>query len=330
MSPFRARVRRSSVVIATTVLFIIGITANGARMLRRGAPGLTLARTSHAAAPLRGGELLIVGGFDGKAPLAESEIFNLADGSVHAGPHPIYARAEHTATSLKDGNVLVTGGRDGAMALDTAEMYDARTQSFALTGRMTTARVGHTATMLADGRVLVAGNGTAEIFDATTRDFTALDARMNVERSAHSAALLADGRVLFAGGRDAKGNAIDSAEVFDGESFVAIRAMNAARVHPTLRTLPDGKVQIIGGDKDGTMEIFDGVKFTAKAVINRDSSIEREAPQSRLALNDRVDASVTRIEGATVIAGGATRDRMTSDVTVVPDRAWVTTKESEV
>ena len=43
--------------------------------------------------------------------------------------------------------------------------------------------------------------------------------------------------------------------------------MGMARLRPTLCVLPDGKVQVIGGDTESTMEMFnpDAGKFTALA-----------------------------------------------------------------
>ena len=76
----------------------------------------------------------------------------------------------------------------------------------------------------------------------------------------HSAALMLDGRILIAGGRDSAGSALDTVEIFDtaGASFSTVDgALTVARVRPHLRVLFDGKVQIIGGSNDGSMEIYD-------------------------------------------------------------------------
>ena len=69
-----------------------------------------------------------------------------------------------------------------------------------------------------------------------------------------------DGRVLIVGGRDGAGNALDTGEIFDtaGGSFSTVDGnLKVARVRPHLRVLFDGKVQIIGGSNDGSMEIYD-------------------------------------------------------------------------
>ena len=83
---------------------------------------------------------------------------------------------------------------------------------------------------------------------------------LGVARSMHSAALLQDGRVLIVGGRDASGNALSSGEIFDtpAAAFWTIdNELKVARVRAHLRVLFDGKVQIIGGSNDGSMEIYD-------------------------------------------------------------------------
>jgi hypothetical protein len=74
----------------------------------------------------------------------------------------------------------------------------------------------------------------------------------------HSAALLQDGRVLIVGGRDASSD-LASGEIFDpaSSSFIGIGGMEVPRVHPLLRVLFDGKVQLIGGSDDRSMEIYD-------------------------------------------------------------------------
>ena len=76
----------------------------------------------------------------------------------------------------------------------------------------------------------------------------------------HSAALLQDGRVLIVGGRDAGGNELTSGEIFDtpASAFSDVDGtLKVARVRAHLRVLFDGKVQIIGGSNDGSMEIYD-------------------------------------------------------------------------
>src|SRR5207302_2044423 len=144
---------------------------------------------------------------------------------------------------------------------------------------MQVARQGHTATLLADGRIVLIGGenasgpvGAAEVYDPAAGTFSPAGSSL-VPRADHTATLLADGRVLVAGGRSGA-LLLNSTEVFDPAtgSFAATAAlfdpatlsfdrvasaMEVARVQPGLRVLPDGKVQVIGGSRDNSMELFD-------------------------------------------------------------------------
>ena len=75
---------------------------------------------------------------------------------------------------------------------------------------------------------------------------------------------------MLAGGLDSSGERLNSGEIFDPETRAfspAVTIMGMARLRPALRVLPDGKVQVIGGDKEVTMEMFnpEAQKFTALA-----------------------------------------------------------------
>src|SRR6266542_5280727 len=165
---------------------------------------MTVERRAHSATQLADGRVLIVGGENGGGLISQSEIFDPTAGTFSVGGNLSDPRADHSAIRLVDGRVLITGGRGTAGALNTTEIFDPTTGAFASGPAMGVARAGHSATLLADGRVLIAGgdaNGSAEIFDPSTGNFSAVAANMNVARSMHSAALLQDDRVLIVGGR---------------------------------------------------------------------------------------------------------------------------------
>src|SRR5262249_31932550 len=68
------------------------------------------------------------------------------------------------------------------------------------------------------------------------------------------------GQVLIVGGIDAQNAVLNTAEVYDPVSqsfYLPPTDIQMPRAFATLRLLPDGKVQIIGGDSDFSMEIFD-------------------------------------------------------------------------
>ena len=89
---------------------------------------MTLARVDHAAATLKDGRVLIVGGSDGVSPMSLAEIFDPATGqSAGVSGAMSTARVKATATTMLDGHVLVVGGSDGANDLSSAEIFDSAT-----------------------------------------------------------------------------------------------------------------------------------------------------------------------------------------------------------
>ena len=126
------------------------------------------------------------------------------------------------------------------------------------------ARAGETSTTLADGRVLIAGGdaaGSAEMFDPSTGQTTALDAPMRTPRAYHSAILLADGNVLIVGGYVADSESIEgSAELFLAASGTFVKTAGPARVariQPTLTLREDGVVIVSGGSDGASPEFYD-------------------------------------------------------------------------
>src|ERR1051326_7539986 len=219
-------------------------------------------RRGHTATRLADGRVLIAGGENSSGPLNQTEIYDPSDATFSPAGNMNEARADHSATLLADGRVLLIGGRNSSGALTSTEIFDPTTGAFTSGPAMSVARAGHSATLFANGSVLVVGgdaNGTGELLAADVSGFSAAGS-LNTPRSSHSAALLQDGRVLVVGGRDANGNELISGEVFDApaSSFSTIDGqLKVARVRPLLRLLFDGKVQIIGGNNDGSMEIYD-------------------------------------------------------------------------
>src|SRR6266540_4955497 len=235
--------------------------------------GLKIQRAGHTATRLPDGNILVVGGENGSGPVCGAEIFDPASRTFSLGAGLMTARTEHTATRLSDGRVLVIGGRTSNRLLDATEIYDPETRSFSPGPVLDTARAGHTATLLPDGRIVVVGGdsgGSVEVFDPQVGAFQRVEARLAVPRRYHVAALLKDGTLLIAGGNAADGAMLSSAELLDTGtlSFSASSpSMRVPRSGLTLRVLPDGKVQAIGGDAEGTMEMFNpvGRYFTAYA-----------------------------------------------------------------
>jgi hypothetical protein len=132
------------------------------------------------------GKVLIVGSSD-----LNAELYDPTSSTFAATGSMRHARTSPTATLLKTNQVLIVGGNTTSGDL-TAELYDPATGSFSETGSTTVPRSGHTATLLTDGRVLIAGGGTdtAELYDPSSRTFTAIVAVMSETRSGHTATLL--------------------------------------------------------------------------------------------------------------------------------------------
>src|SRR5436309_250618 len=224
--------------------------------------GSRIERSGHTATRLPNGKILIVGGENANGSVRDSEIFDPASKAFSAATGLLTARADHTATSLPDGRLLVIGGRASGRLLESTEFYDSETGTFASGPGLNQARAGHTATLLPDGRIVVVGgdaDGSVEVFDPAAGEFHSIEARLAAPRRFHAAALLRDGVLLIAGGVAPDGTVLKSAELLETRdlSFLPISpSMLAARLRPSLRVLPDGKVQAIGGDTEATMELF--------------------------------------------------------------------------
>ncbi len=235
--------------------------------------GLRIERTGHTATRLPGGKVLVVGGENQSGSVRDSEVFDPASRTFSAATGLLTARADHTATILPDGRLFVIGGRASGKLLDSTEFYDPETGVFSAGPGLNHARAGHTAILLLDGRIAVIGgdaDGSVETLDPAVGVFHLIEARLAVARKFHAAVLLQSGDVLIAGGVASGGAVLNSAELLDtGDlTFLPISlSMHVARSRPTLRVLPDGKVQAIGGDPESTMELFnpEGLYFSSLA-----------------------------------------------------------------
>src|ERR1051325_9050691 len=293
------------------------------------APSTTMSveRRGHTATRLNDGRVLIAVGENSNGVLNESEIYDPTTSEFSTAGNLNAARTDHTATLLSDGRVLIAGGRNGAGALNTTEIFDPATGAFASGPNMSVARASQSATLFADGRILFAGgdgNGSAEMLAADLSSSSAVGS-LGVARSMHSAALLQDGRVLVIGGRDADGNDLTSGEIFDtpaGTFSPVDSTLQATRVRALLRVLFDGKVQIIGGNNDGSMEVYDPMieRFGAYAHVlpETDTCTGLQpgilAAQTRWALFhngqtdsllDRSGQTITELGSSVLVVGGA-------------------------
>ena len=310
-------------------------------------------RRGHTATRLADGRVLIAGGENSSGTLNETEIYDPASGTFSAAGNMATARTDHSATLLADGRVLVAGGKSGGSSLASTEIFDPSTGAFTNGPTMSVARAGHSATLFANGRVLVAGGdaaGSAEIFDATAGTFAGTG-NLGIARSMHSAILLQDGRVLIVGGRDGNGNALVTGEIFDtpaGAFSDVGNPLKASRVHAHLRVLFDGKVQIIGGNDDGSMELYDplyeGFGGYAHVLPEGDTCAgllgQIQNTQTRAALfhNGQTDAlfdrsghTITELNGQALVLGGANSSGvvLSSSAVLVSSGASVSTDKMD-
>jgi hypothetical protein len=116
------------------------------------------ARFDHTATRLPDGKVLIVGGHDTGAAIAE--LYDPASGTFAATGSLSPQRAEHAAVLLPDGTVLVAGGYNlqGNVLLADAELFNPQTGTFSGTGGLQNARESLVMTALGkSGHVLLTG-----------------------------------------------------------------------------------------------------------------------------------------------------------------------------
>ncbi|MEE9167549.1 MAG: kelch repeat-containing protein [Candidatus Neomarinimicrobiota bacterium] len=118
---------------------------------------MTIVRHKHAAAAMRDGKVLVVGGSDGRGirgRYASAEVFDPSTStfSYVADMHVRRFKLRGTAVVLGSGEVLVAGGADHI------EVYDPETKTFRIAGdSLGTALMFATATSLSNGDVFIAG-----------------------------------------------------------------------------------------------------------------------------------------------------------------------------
>jgi len=248
------------------------------------APQLHDARSTHAAALLQGGKVVIAGGVAGSKVLASVEIFAVSAGtsipfdggavlaaSLAGAPLP-QAQACAAFLALPGDKLLVAGGLgslpDGYMNAVVAYDADVGTVTYfpgpILATPYTLAPVGSIG--LADGTILILGAtipapfpfspdamvGFAWTFDPTTNLSTIAGAPVTARVGA-TLSLLSNGSVLIAGGMgmtDEGYAVLDTAEVYDpnGRTFRRIyNKMTIPRCGHTATVLADGTVLLAGG-----------------------------------------------------------------------------------
>jgi WD40 repeat protein len=184
------------------------------------------------------GEVLVAGGTGSSGDrLGSAELYNPVTGDWSpVTNNMVFPRSGHTATLLTSGayagDVLVAGGEGGNGTFREAELYNPSTGYWTITGQMSAVRSGHAAVLLNSGPeagdVLVAGgydiNGnpldTAEVWDPTTNDWTAVDS-MSGNSGGLTATQLSSGQTLVTGGADSTGP-LANVEEYHTESCITL------------------------------------------------------------------------------------------------------------
>jgi hypothetical protein len=293
-----------------------------------GTAQLSVERRGHTATLLQDGRVLIVGGDNLTGVISQAEIVDPASQTSSLAGSTNNARTDHTATRLSDGRVLVIGGRGQNGALTSTEFYDPTTASFTAGPTMTIPRSGHTATVLANGNILIAGgdvSGRAEIFNHLTQTFSPIAANMTALRKFHSAILTSSGQVLIAGGVDPQDTVLNTAEIYDPSSqsfYLPPTDMQTPRALATMKLLGDGKVQIIGGDAELSMEVFDPVigSFNGKALLPPNVNLlgATLSTQSRAALFSPLILQDPLLQGVLTSEQSALLNRADQSITELP------------
>ena len=130
-------------------------------------------RSSHCAALLPNGKVLVAGGINFLlanglgSHINAAELYDPSTGKWTATGAMKLVRFNHTATVLANGKVLIAGGAGTAAGpAANGELYDVPTGTWSGTIAMTAGHYLHTATLLTTGKVLIAG-GEAKNFALT-------------------------------------------------------------------------------------------------------------------------------------------------------------------
>jgi hypothetical protein len=205
---------------------------------------------------LQDGRVLIVGGIEDVIVLSSVALYDPTTKTWSAAASLPEPRTLHAAALLANGQVLIVGGQtDSTSPVPLhAELYDPAANTWTDAGAMIAPSVLSTATRLANGKVFVVDGdalGTTEIYDPTSKSWTAGPKSANPHQLGTTATLLPDGRVLVVGGIAQTGAnpTLSFPEIYDpiGGAWSSAGTMANNRVSHTATLLPSGNVLVAGG-----------------------------------------------------------------------------------
>jgi len=210
------------------------------------------------------GRVVVVGGFDGTAPLSTTEVLNPATNTWSPGPTLASVRFRCSSLPLSNDRILVIGGCSSS----TTEVIDLTSGTSTPGPEMSCQRSHCPAVMLHDGRVLVIGGmdnnteTTTEVLDIASGT-SSPGPKMDIARRAASATLLPEGgRVLVIGGELSDGTSLATTVVLDvaKNNTSAGPKLSIPRSFCTAVKLPDDRIFVMGGysgsDQVSTSEIL--------------------------------------------------------------------------
>ena len=226
---------------------------------------MTTGRGGHTAIALPDGRVLIVGGGNDRTA---TELFDPErDAFTPAAPMPQGSGAG-PAIVLANGRVLVIGGQDDAGNALAAALYDPTSNTWQPTGTERTPRSKFALAPLPDGRVLVLGGTpddrellrTTELYNPQTGQFEP-GPPMDTERYKFNDATAVDpdGHVIVAGGTQVA--------VYDGDFHPIAGTAGSVRWTPTVTSLPNGDVLIVGGYDDRIRVHDDALLISASQIV---------------------------------------------------------------
>ncbi len=211
-----------------------------------------------------------------------------------AASMPFGARAPMIALVLKDGRGLLADDK-------SATLYDPVQKTFADVSPPLGPVSFDAAAVLPSGKVIfpggrVVGDGasTAQLFDPTTKTWTAGPSMANRHRE-HTATALTDGRVVVIGSHSPFTGGTSSVEIFDESTGAWTNGPNLTRRrggHTAIR-LGSGKVLIFGGQDDATddlsfAEVIDATASTATRTADAPSWVPVPATPGTLLPSGKV------------------------------------------